>query len=59
MCRFDINVNDCVWYLRAKNEDDRQQWINAIELHRVFFYTEIPLKKKSQLDYTTVCVSAN
>ncbi|KAJ8304153.1 hypothetical protein KUTeg_017736 [Tegillarca granosa] len=33
-CRFDISVNDCVWYLRAANEDARNNWITTIELHR-------------------------
>lgn len=31
----DISVNDSVWYLRAQDPDHRQQWIDAIELHRV------------------------
>ncbi|VDI63037.1 Hypothetical predicted protein, partial [Mytilus galloprovincialis] len=39
-CRFDVNVNDCTWYLRAANEDNRNRWINTIELHRVFCSTE-------------------
>ena len=34
-CRFDIGVNDCLWYLRARNEEERLQWIEAIEQHRV------------------------
>lgn len=33
-CRFDVGVNDSVWYLRAKDEEERQKWMNAIELHR-------------------------
>ncbi|XP_071167056.1 ceramide transfer protein-like isoform X1 [Mytilus edulis] len=39
-CRFDVSVNDCMWYLRAASEDDRNRWISAIELHRVFCSTE-------------------
>lgn len=34
-CRFDISVNDSVWYLRAQDLDHRQQWIDAIEQHKV------------------------
>uniref|UniRef100_A0A8D2H313 Ceramide transfer protein n=1 Tax=Urocitellus parryii TaxID=9999 RepID=A0A8D2H313_UROPR len=34
-CRFDISVNDSVWYLRAQDPDHRQQWIDAIEQHKV------------------------
>ena len=33
--RFDISVNDSVWYLRAQDPDHRQQWIDAIEQHKV------------------------
>ncbi|KAK2521265.1 Col4a3bp [Columba livia] len=34
-CRFDISVNDSVWYLRAQDADHRQQWVDAIEQHKV------------------------
>lgn len=34
-CRFDISVNDSVWYLRAQDPDHRQQWVDAIEQHKV------------------------
>lgn len=33
-CRFDVSVNDSVWYLRAKDVEERQQWVRAIELHK-------------------------
>uniref|UniRef100_A0A8C6X6U3 Ceramide transfer protein n=1 Tax=Naja naja TaxID=35670 RepID=A0A8C6X6U3_NAJNA len=33
-CRFDISVNDSVWYLRAQDLDHRHQWIDAIEQHK-------------------------
>lgn len=33
-CRFDIRVNDCVWYLRANNNEERTKWINALEEQR-------------------------
>lgn len=29
-CRFDITVNDSVWYLRAETEEKRDRWIKAI-----------------------------
>ncbi|KAF1404191.1 Collagen type IV alpha-3-binding protein, partial [Spheniscus magellanicus] len=35
-CRFDISVNDSVWYLRAQDPDHRQQWVDAIEQHKVW-----------------------
>uniref|UniRef100_A0A8B9KJF5 Ceramide transfer protein n=1 Tax=Astyanax mexicanus TaxID=7994 RepID=A0A8B9KJF5_ASTMX len=34
VCRFDVSMNDSVWYLRAENPDLRQQWIETIELHK-------------------------
>ncbi|XP_051525495.1 ceramide transfer protein isoform X2 [Myxocyprinus asiaticus] len=33
-CRFDISVNDSIWYLRAEHPSLRQQWIDTIELHK-------------------------
>ncbi|XP_041984613.1 ceramide transfer protein [Aricia agestis] len=30
-CRFDVSVNDCVWYLRAANPEEKQQWIDVLE----------------------------
>jgi len=33
-CRFDIKVNDCVWYLRAKSVEERQLWFNILEEQR-------------------------
>ncbi|XP_065516591.1 ceramide transfer protein-like isoform X5 [Lathamus discolor] len=33
-CRFDISVNDSIWYLRAQDPDHRQQWVYAIEQHK-------------------------
>lgn len=34
-CRFDISVNDSLWYLRAEDPEHRLQWIESIELHKV------------------------
>lgn len=48
-CRFDISVNDSVWYLRAEDPEHRLQWIESIELHKVsgavfsFFYIDFSL----------------
>ncbi|XP_073480158.1 ceramide transfer protein [Aquarana catesbeiana] len=33
-CRFDISVNDSVWYLRAQDPDHRRRWIDSIEQHK-------------------------
>lgn len=33
-CRIDVSVNDCLWYLRCKSEDERQSWLDMLELHR-------------------------
>ncbi|TRY62817.1 hypothetical protein TCAL_13105 [Tigriopus californicus] len=29
--RFDVSVNDCVWYLRAESLEDRQRWVDALD----------------------------
>ncbi|XP_023947703.2 ceramide transfer protein [Bicyclus anynana] len=34
-CRFDVSVNDCVWYLRAQNPEEKQQWIDVLESFKV------------------------
>ncbi|XP_075216905.1 ceramide transfer protein isoform X2 [Lycorma delicatula] len=30
-CRFDVSVNDCVWYLRAETPEDKQHWVDFLE----------------------------
>lgn len=48
-CRFDISVNDSVWYLRAEDPEHRLQWIESIELHKVssfcFLFTNQLMKQ--------------
>ncbi|KAJ8925974.1 hypothetical protein NQ315_009829 [Exocentrus adspersus] len=34
-CRFDVSVNDCVWYLRASSIDSKQVWVDALESYKV------------------------
>ncbi|XP_075980898.1 ceramide transfer protein isoform X2 [Anticarsia gemmatalis] len=34
-CRFDVSVNDCVWYLRAASPEEKQQWIDVLESFKV------------------------
>ncbi|XP_069997920.1 ceramide transfer protein [Penaeus vannamei] len=34
-CRFDICLNDCVWYLRTGTEEEKHQWVDAIEQHKL------------------------
>ncbi|XP_026787160.3 ceramide transfer protein isoform X2 [Pangasianodon hypophthalmus] len=33
-CRFDISINDNIWYLRAEDPELRHQWIDTLELHK-------------------------
>ncbi|XP_076465042.1 ceramide transfer protein-like [Babylonia areolata] len=33
-CRFDVSVNDSVWYLRGATLEERQRWVDSIELHK-------------------------
>ncbi|XP_065334198.1 ceramide transfer protein isoform X1 [Cloeon dipterum] len=30
-CRFDVSVNDCVWYLRAENLEEKNHWVQTLE----------------------------
>lgn len=32
--RFDISINDSVWYLNAQDPDHRQRWIDSMEQHK-------------------------
>ena len=32
--RFDIGVNDSIWYCRARDRGERELWLNTIELHK-------------------------
>lgn len=30
-CRFDVSVNDCMYYLRAPDAETRKKWVNGLE----------------------------
>ncbi|CAH0551722.1 unnamed protein product [Brassicogethes aeneus] len=34
-CRFDISVNDCVWYLRADSIESKQSWVEVLESYKI------------------------
>lgn len=34
-CRFDVSVNDCVWYLRGETVEEKQRWVDALESYKV------------------------
>lgn len=34
-CRFDVSVNDCMWYLRTHNADEKTRWVEALEKYKV------------------------
>ena len=34
-CRFDVSVNDCVWYMRAESPEEKQKWLDFLEAHKV------------------------
>ena len=34
-CRFDVSVNDCMYYLRAPNAETRQKWVDGLEAVKV------------------------
>ncbi|KAG8228856.1 hypothetical protein J437_LFUL008352, partial [Ladona fulva] len=33
-CRFDVSVNDCVWYLRAETPEEKQGWVDILETYK-------------------------
>lgn len=34
-CRFDVAVNNCVWYLRAETPEDKTHWIEVLQSYKV------------------------
>ncbi|XP_064619835.1 ceramide transfer protein-like [Lineus longissimus] len=51
-CRFDVSVNDCLWYLRASNEEERQRWLDALDLHKAAesgYGSENSLRRQSSM----------
>lgn len=34
-CRFDVSVNNCVWYLRAESPEDKTHWIDVLQSYKV------------------------
>ncbi|XP_071755807.1 ceramide transfer protein isoform X1 [Centroberyx gerrardi] len=59
-CRFDISVNDSVWYLRAEDPEHRLQWIESIELHRAEsgYGSETSLRRHGSMLSLTSAASA-
>nr|CAD7444556.1 unnamed protein product [Timema bartmani] len=53
-CRFDVSVNDCVWYLRAETSEDKQRWVDVLETYKVCFYL-----KRIQEGYLYVLVCSS
>ncbi|PSN49326.1 Collagen type IV alpha-3-binding protein [Blattella germanica] len=33
-CRFDVSVNDCVWYLRAETQEEKQRWVDVLDAYK-------------------------
>ena len=45
-CRFDVNVGDCVYYLRTSDPDERQKWVDVLETAKVnTFYIFLFIKR--------------
>ncbi|KAM4576618.1 ceramide transfer protein-like isoform 2-T2 [Odontesthes bonariensis] len=59
-CRFDISVNDSVWYLRAEDPEHRLRWIESIELHRAEsgYGSETSLRRHGSMLSLTSAASA-
>ncbi|XP_055324849.1 ceramide transfer protein isoform X1 [Sitodiplosis mosellana] len=34
-CRFDVSVNNCVWYLRAETLEDKTHWVDVLQSYKV------------------------
>lgn len=40
-CRFDVCVNNCVWYLRAENSEDKTHWVDVLQSYRALSSAEM------------------
>ncbi|XP_024081840.1 collagen type IV alpha-3-binding protein isoform X2 [Cimex lectularius] len=61
-CRFDVAVNDCVWYLRAESPEDKQHWVEILEAFKTEsgYGSESSLKRHgSAVSLTSATLSAN
>lgn len=45
LCRFDVSVGDCVWYLRADSPETQKNWVDAIEAYKVFTRAFHPVRQ--------------
>ncbi|XP_053275863.1 ceramide transfer protein isoform X1 [Pleuronectes platessa] len=59
-CRFDISVNDSLWYLRAEDPEQRLEWIESIELHKAEsgYGSETSLRRHGSMLSLTSAASA-
>lgn len=60
-CRFDVSVNDCVWYLRAETSEDKQHWVDILEAFKAEsgYNSECSLRRHgSAVSLTSVTLSA-
>lgn len=60
-CRFDVSVNDCVWYLRADTPEDKQHWVDILEAFKAEsgYSSECSLKRHgSAVSLTSVTLSS-
>jgi collagen type IV alpha-3-binding protein len=40
-CRFDISVENVVWYLRADSMEDKKNWVEVLKSYRVRYLKQI------------------
>jgi len=52
-CRFDVGINDCLWYLRASSSEERMRWMQQMELHKVWPFYYLMFTCKDEL----LCIS--
>lgn len=50
-CRFEITVNNLVWYLRAENPEDKKNWVEVLRSFRVRNSTHVCLEGKISFNW--------
>ena len=57
--RFEVSVSDCVWYLRATSIEDRQRWIDALQLAKRSHQSLIIAEQNGRYDSAMSLASAS
>lgn len=50
-CRFEISVNNLIWYLRAENSEEKSNWVEVLKSFRVSYKKRRLLNENINCDF--------